>query len=232
MALIKFGGGVIQMAGKIAGTVFSRNRYGNYARAGTKPTNPNTERQSQVRAIIGTLNDIWQSTLTDAQRIAWAAYANNVPMVNRLGEVQNFSGYNHFCRSNAARLAAGLTAIADAPTIYALAEQDPTFTTVADVSDNAIKPAFDNSLPWAGEAGGYLLIYQGQPCSATRNYFGGPFRYIGKVAGATPTPPTSPGSIAPYYTLVAGQNQFVQARIMRADGRLSGFFRSQSLVVA
>lgn len=232
MALIKFGAGVVQMAGKIAGTVFSRNRYGSYARAGTKPTNPNTERQSQVRAIIGTLNEIWQTTLTDAQRIAWAAYANNVPMTNRLGEVQNFSGYNHFCRTNAARLAAGLTALADAPTIYALGEQDPTFAIVADVSDNAIKPTFDNTLPWANEAGGYLLIYQGQPCAPTRNFFGGPYRYIGKIAGKASTPPTSPGSIVPHYTLVAGQRQYVQARIMRADGRLSGFFRSDGLVIA
>ena len=232
MALIKFGAGVVQMAGKIAGTVFSRNRYGSYARAGTKPTNPNTERQSQVRAIIGTLNHLWQSELDESQRIAWAAYANNVPMVNRLGEVQNFSGYNHFCRTNAARLAAGLEAKYFAPTTYSLGEQDPTFSIVADVSDNAIKPTFDNGLPWANESGGYLLIYQGMPCSQTRNFFGGPFRYIGKIAGATPAPPTSPGSITPHYTLVAGQRQYVQARIMRADGRLSGFFRSDGLVVS
>jgi len=232
MALIKFGAGVVQMAGKIAGTVFARNRYGSYARAGTKPTNPNTEAQSQVRAIIGTLNSYWQSTLTEAQRIAWGAYANNVPMVNRLGETQNFSGYNHFCRTNAARLNAGLTVLEDAPTTYSLGEQDPTFDVVADVSDNKIKPAFDNTMAWAHENGGYLLIYQGQPCAATRNYFGGPFRYIGKIAGSSTTPPTSPGSLDPYFTLVEGHKQFVQARILRADGRLSSPFRCDTLTIA
>jgi len=232
MALIKFGAGVVQMAGKIAGTVFARNRYGSYARAGTKPTNPNTERQSEVRAAIGLLNHYWQTMLDDAQRTAWGVYANNVPMVNRLGETQNFSAYNHFCRVNACRLAAGLTILGEAPTTYQLGEQDPTFDVAADVSDNKIKITFDGTFGWAQETGGYMLIYQGQPCAATRNYFGGPFRYIGKIAGDNSTPPTSPAELAPYYTLVAGQKQFVQARILRADGRLSEFFRGSVLVTA
>lgn len=230
MALIKFGAGVVQMAGKIAGTVFSRNRYGSYARAGTKPTNPNTERQSEVRAAIGLLNHYWQTTLNDAQRTAWGAYANNVPMVNRLGETQNFSAYNHFCRVNACRLAAGLTILEDAPTTYQLGEQDPAFSVAANVSDNKIEITFDNTLDWVGETGAYMLIYQGMPCSATRNYFGGPYRYLGKIAGNATTPPTSPQQLTPYYTLVAGQRQYVQARILRADGRLSGFFRGDDIV--
>ncbi|GAI01350.1 unnamed protein product, partial [marine sediment metagenome] len=45
MALIKYGGGIVQISGSIAGTVFARNKMGNYARPRTKPVNPRTARQ-------------------------------------------------------------------------------------------------------------------------------------------------------------------------------------------
>ncbi|GAI58374.1 unnamed protein product, partial [marine sediment metagenome] len=39
MALVKYGGGITQMSGSIAGNTFARNRYGNYVRSRTKPIN-------------------------------------------------------------------------------------------------------------------------------------------------------------------------------------------------
>ncbi|GAH13494.1 unnamed protein product, partial [marine sediment metagenome] len=50
MSLVKYGGGIVQMSGSIAGNTFARNRYGNYVRARTKPINPNSDRQVVVRA--------------------------------------------------------------------------------------------------------------------------------------------------------------------------------------
>ncbi len=96
MALIKFGGGVVQMAGSIAGNVFARNRYGNYARARTKPVNPNSARQVVIRAAIAYLTQHWNGTLTPAERTAWNSYAAAVTMKNRLGENINLTGFNHF----------------------------------------------------------------------------------------------------------------------------------------
>ncbi|GAH28464.1 unnamed protein product, partial [marine sediment metagenome] len=37
MALVKYGAGIIQMSGSIAGDVHARNRFGNYIRPRTKP---------------------------------------------------------------------------------------------------------------------------------------------------------------------------------------------------
>jgi len=83
MALVKFGGGVVGMSGSIAGTTFARNRSGSYARAKTKPINPNTTLQNLVRATFAMLSARWAQTLTEAQRTAWNLYASSVS-VNQL----------------------------------------------------------------------------------------------------------------------------------------------------
>jgi len=103
MALVKFGGGVVQMSGSIAGDTFARNRYGNYCRARTKPTNPNTSRQQDVRASLAFLTDRWSNTLTALQRAAWNLYGDSVAMTNRLGETTKLTGFNHYIRSNIER---------------------------------------------------------------------------------------------------------------------------------
>ncbi|GAH50296.1 unnamed protein product, partial [marine sediment metagenome] len=48
MALVKLGGGIVQISGSIAGNTFARNRFGNYMRSRTKPVNPNSTRQTDI----------------------------------------------------------------------------------------------------------------------------------------------------------------------------------------
>lgn len=232
MALLKLGPAVSGISGSIGGTTFSRNRYGNYARARTKPVNPNSVRQVAVRAAMSLCRVIWFGTLTAAQRAAWALYATNVPMINRLGETINLSGYNQFCRSAAALLNAGLDVVAAGPTEFALPEQDNTLAAASTADDQKLGITFDNTLPWAHETGANLLIYMGAPQDTTRNFFNGPWRYAGKVAGSSTTAPTSPASLDVPYPVAADNKVFVKARIQRADGRLSGFFRCEGVVSA
>lgn len=55
MALVQFGGGILDARGSIGGQVFSKNRFGNYMRARITPVNPNSARQAVVRAIVQAL---------------------------------------------------------------------------------------------------------------------------------------------------------------------------------
>lgn len=225
MALIKFGGGIVQMAGSIAGDVFARNRYGNYSRARTKPTNPNTAGQQSVRAALTALTARWSQTLTAAQRTAWNLYASNVAMLNRLGESIYLSGYNHFIRSNLTRQrVAALSLVDDGPTIFELPGKDPTLSISASEATQQISTTFDNTQAWANESGGYLFLYQGQPQNSQRNFFGGPWRRL-KVVIGDPTPPSSPDVTDVVFAIAEGQHQWLYARISRADGRLSEPFR-------
>ncbi len=232
MALVKFGGGITQMSGRIAGNVFARNRGGNYVRAGTIPVNPNSPEQVIVRAVLATLMVRWAQTLTPAQRIAWETYANAVTVQNRLGESINLSGVNHYIRSNSLLLRAGDTIVDDGPTVLALPDQDPTISIAPTAATQLVAITFDDSLNWAGTDDAHLHIAMGRPQNPTRNFFGGPWRRAFTLDGNTAVPLVSPLSVPVPFTLVEGQKMWMRFRIQEADSRLSNFFRDDALVAA
>lgn len=225
MALIKTGGGVAQISGSIGGTTFSRNRYGAIARNRSLPVNPNTALQQKVRSVVGNLAQEWFNSLTSAQRSAWDTYAANVSVLNRLGDTINLTGFNMYVRTNTALEYADIAGNYDAPTNFTLAEQDPTLTVTASEATQQISVAFDTALDWVSEDGAYLMLYVSRPQNDTINYFKGPYQYAGKIAGDATTAPTSPQVVSAPQAFVEGQKLFVQARIVRADGRLSNPFR-------
>lgn len=232
MALVKFGGGITQMSGSIAGNTFARNRYGNYVRTRTKPVNPNSTAQGVARSAVGLLVQRWRVTVTPTQRIAWQSYANAIAMKNKLGETTYLSGFNHYIRSNSYKAYTGEALIDTAPTVLALPEKDPTMSIVVGVATQQITVSFDDSLPWASEAGGLLIIYMGQPQNPTRNFFAGPWKYGYRIEGESPGPRVSPGLITCPFAAVLGQKVWIYARIYRADGRISEAFTASCIVTA
>ncbi len=232
MALIKFGGGIVQMSGSIAGNTFARNRYGNYVRARTKPTNPNTALQQAVRATIAFLTARWSATLTAAQRTAWNLYADNVAMTNKLGETTHLTGFNHYIRSNAIRHTQGVATVDAGPVIFELPAMDATMALTASEATQFLTINIDATLDWAVEDGGLIFFFQGSPQNAQRNFFAGPWRYLVAIAGIDPGGPSIPINAAAVFAVAEGQRQWIYARIQRADGRLSQPFRSDIAVGA
>lgn len=232
MALVKFGGGVIQMSGSIAGNTYARNRYGNYVRARTKPVNPNTTRQQLVRSAIALLTARWGQVLTAADRTAWNLYAASVAMKNRLGEVVFLTGFNHYIRSNSFRAAYGKTPVDAGPVIFELPAADPLFAFTAGEVAQQISVSFDDTMDWDNETGGFLVYYQGQPQNAQRNFFDGPWRLLSYTAGVDGAPVASPVVESPVFAISEGQRQWLYARILRADGRISEPFRDDSFIGA
>jgi len=232
MALVKFGGGIVQMLGSLGGTVFARNSSGNYARAKTMPVNPDTIYQQNARSAITVLVERWRETLTDAQRAAWATYAAAVAMTNRLGEVIHLSGFNHYVRSNALLAQDGQTIIDAGPTELAIPAMDPAFAVSASVATQLISVVFDDTFEWLDEDGGFMWVSQGVPQNATRNFFAGPYRFMDSIDGDSVTPPTTPETMTAPFALVLGQKVWCKARIQRADGRLSGEMLDSCIVAA
>jgi len=219
MAQVKYGGGVVQISGSIAGSVFARNRFGNYIRPRTKPVNPNSAGQVLIRSILAGLAQKWHQVLTPAERIAWATYAAAVAMKNRLGETIYLTGFNHYIRSNSIRQQFGYPTGDAGPTELSLPEKDPTFAVTASVATQMLSITFNASLPWYAVQYSIIAVYMGQPQLATRNFFGGPWKKAGKVLNSD----SSPLDIAAPMTLVLGQKVWVYGRISMgaADGRLS-----------
>lgn len=232
MALVKFGGGVVQMSGSIAGTTFARNRYGNYARARTKPVNPNTDLQQVVRSSMALLTTRWSDTLTAPQRTAWNLYGSNVTMTNKLGESMNLSGFNHYVRSNMIAQRIPYPIVDAGPTVFELPAQDPTFAVTASEATQVLTLAYDDTMAWATENAAYMYFFQGQPQNPQRNFFDGPWRLIGSVAGIDPGGPVEPHAGNAVFAVAELQRQWVYARIQRADGRLSEPFRADIFVAA
>jgi len=232
MALVQYGGGILGMRGSVGGQVHSKNRFGNYIRARTVPVNPNTQRQSTMRAIIASLATYWSATLTVDQRAAWEVYAASISFTNKLGEQVNLTGFNHFVRSNSFALQNGGSVVADGPTTLTLPGEDPTFAVVVDEASQELSVTFDNALAWAIIDDGLMGVYCSKPQSAGTSFITGPWKLAGTIVGDTASPPASPATIASPWPVAEGQVIAVRARLMEVDGRLSDHFLSQSLVTA
>lgn len=225
MALIRYGGGIVQASGSIAGNTFARNRFGNYARSRTTPVNPKSSRQSAARATVMMLAEAWrESPMTQAIRDAWETYADAIAMNNRLGETIHLSGFNHFIRSNAAALAAGLSIVTAAPTTLALPLGDPTLAATGSEATQLLSITFDDTEEWCDLDGAAMSVEMHLPQNASRNFFGGPWRFSAAILGSSTTPPTSPETIAPGFVLVEDQKTTVRARIILDDQRVSNQF--------
>lgn len=232
MALVKYGGGIVQMSGSIAGTTHARNRSGNYTRARTKPINPDTALQQRVRAAIAQLATRWSQTLSAAQRAAWGLYADSVAMTNKLGETIHLSGFNHYIRSNAFLAQYAITHIDAGPVIFELPAQDPTLTITASEATQQVMLAFDDGLGWESEDNAYLTVLFGQPQNPQRNFFAGPWKGIRYLSGSVGVPLVSPLPVGALYYVSEGQRIWCQFRIYRADGRVSQPWTAQCVVLA
>lgn len=217
-----------QLSGSIGGLTASRNRGGAYVRARALPTNPNSPNQQAVRGILGDLANLWNNALTVSQRQVWGVYALNVPVINRVGASINLTGQQMYIRTNTPALQAGLSRIDDGPTTYNLGSYtNPSFG--FDATADEVDVTFNDGDDWANEDDAAMLIYASRPQNATINFFKGPYRLAGLIAGDSSTPPTSPAAITAPFPAVAGQRVFVRAQVVRADGRLSAPFRGLSL---
>lgn len=232
MALIKYGGGIVQMSGSIAGNTHARNRFGNYCRARTKPVNPKSARQSAARIAVMFLAEQWrEDPMDDAKREAWETYANGVNWNNKLGEVVKLTGFNHFIRSNAALVRCDATYVADGPPDIGLPPGDTGLVITANATTQKLSVAFTDTFDWAKETGAYLSVEMGMPQNPTRNFFGGPWRFAAAIAGVDTTGVSSPQLLDPPFTLTPGQKVWTRAKIIRKDARLSTPFEAPPVLV-
>lgn len=231
--LVRYGGGIVQMSGSIAGNTFARNRFGNYARSRTTPVNPRSSRQVARRIAVMFLAEQWrESPMTDAFRTAWAVYADSVNWQNKLGETIKLTGYQHFIRSNSINIINSKALNYNGPADLGLPPGDPLFS-VAISAANGMTVTFDDQMTWVSEDGAFLVIHHGMPQNPTRNFFGGPWRYNGSLGGSVAAPPASPQGPWPSnsWSEIEGQKWWVKASIIRADGRLSTHFEAAPVIV-
>lgn len=214
-----FGGGAA--SGKQGSTVASHNRFGQYLRARTTPTNPATAQQQAVRNAVKSLTTRFQETLTNNQRIDWQTYANNVTMPNALGDAVAMTALNMYTRSNTGRQQASQTTIDAAPTQMDLGTfTGPTLTLGANSYNGTITFAATDAWNATSSALTGMLLYTSRTQAGSINFFKGPYRFCARVNGTS-------GSATVTLPFTAGpttNKTFFQVRVTRTDGRLSSAF--------
>lgn len=229
---MKFQSAIISRgSGSIGGLTASHNKGGNYFRARTTPTDPGSPFQTTNRVNMGILVNLWEDTLTQAERDDWAVYATNTPLLDQFGEPRTVTALNMYCRVNIPNLQVGLPRRDIAPSAFNTGAFTPAVFAASEAGGLSI--AFTDTDDWANEDDSALLVYAGRPQNVGINFFKGPYRFAGKADGDAITPPTSPLAIAaPPFPFIEGQKIFAQIRVVRADGRLSVKQRVEFIAIA
>lgn len=210
-----------QISGKIAGNVFAHNKAGAYIRQHVVPTNPNTPLQAVYRAMMSAITSRWQTVVTIEQKAAWASYAANTPVNNRMGDQIFLDALNWYLATNVLSFSSLATYIDDAPTVFGLTSLSPVTGDVA-VGTQDAGVNFVDGEDWALSDGGVLFVSQGKPVGAGVNFFRGPYRPTAFILGDSILPPTSPETVASLsFPAVTGQRSYWRIRAMDATGRLS-----------
>ncbi len=209
------------MSGSVGGLTFSHNRGGSYVRDRAVPTQPNTAFQAIVKGAFGTLSTAWSASVTAIQRTAWELYADNTPLVDKLGQSFIPTGLNMYIRGNTGLLQAEFARVDDGPVTFGL----PTVAAIAvssmSTATEIASITFDVNDPWVGDDDGYLFIFASRPQKPSIGFFKGPYQLAGTVAGDSTTPPTSPASITVPFATVAGDRVFFRATVIDGEGRKS-----------
>jgi hypothetical protein len=185
-----------------------------------------------VRNAMTLLTAAWHSVLTQPQRNQWDLYAANVPVLDVLGRTIYLTGFNHYVRSNIPRIQIPQARVDDGPATLSLPDPIHSLTCSASKATQILSFTFDNAETWANENGAYLIVWQGKPRLATKNFFNGPWRYTHSIAGSAAVPPVSPSTANSQWTFQVAQVMTMYARITRADGRLGDPFRLSCTAVA
>jgi hypothetical protein len=227
---------VTQMSGSLGGITASRNRGGQYFRARALPVNPNSNRQQVMRMYMDTAVTYWTESLTDIERLSWQTYADNVAMVNRVGDSVFLSGQQQWIRSAVPWLLGGqdLDDIRSAPTIFDTGDPG-TLSLTSIATDGTIVIGIAGAPGWAGVDEGRILCFVSQPQNQSKVFFKGPFRFCGFVAGDVATPITSASFDAdnadPPVAIVQNAKTFVRVRCQYPDGRLTQAFIFEEIAV-
>jgi len=171
---------------------------------------------------MATCATAWRDALSAAERTAWNSYADATSWLNSLGQTVKLTGQAMFCRSSSIRYALTGSVQTVAPSTPGIPAQEDLWTPSGAIATNLISIAFSFATNVDNQS---YLFYAGLPVSVGRNFYGGPWQYIGPIHGNAGAPPASPQTFAYPWTLGTAQQVFVYCRRIDADGRLNEPFQ-------
>ena len=200
MARVYFGGGVVNILGKLGGSVFQGTNSGTMIRTLSIPTNPVSTTQTLARGKMTVLAHAWNTLLTAAQRLAWEAVAPNVSTDKLTANRIISNGRQYFNKINRIILGAGGFVIIHPPVGTYIGPLENPVLTVDSVSQTII-------LSYSGPVIGsdYVLqLWSTQPFVASNMYAANVQKFTANF-----TTPTSPIDFTTEWVKVHGGWDFV-----------------------
>ena len=216
MAKIKMSGiGVVDIRGKLNGTVFSKNRGGAYVRTKVSPSNPQSLAQMSVRGIFAALSSAW-SSLTESNRLSWNGFVSSYGRTDIFGDIRNPSGKNLFQRLNQ-----NLTLTGQANLTNCVAPTEVPFLGISDAVCDISGTTFDVST--LGETAGTVVLFSATPSmSQGTKFVKNKLRNIGfQTGGSAKTFDVFSEYVAVFGTPAEGANIVISAKVINANGQAS-----------
>jgi hypothetical protein len=220
---------VSEVRGKIAATVFGRNKGGAVIRNRITPINRRSASQQLRKQLLASFASQWRG-LSQAERDSWNAASPNFPQTDNLGQVIYLTGEQLYvrCNSNLVMLGQSQIDVAPSPTSFDVIA----FTSLtATADDGAMSLAFTPTVP----AGYQLVVRATAPISAGKQ---SPARSAYRLITVIAAAETSPQAIGIAYTNVfgaitgaTGQKIFIEMFLVESSSGLAGIPVSGDAVV-
>ena len=165
MAKVKFSALVSEMRNKLNGSVFSKNRAGNYLRNKVTPVNPQTIAQVAARNRLSSWSQAFRG-LTAAQIASWNSAVEQFKTTDIFGDMKTPSGINLFTRLNINLDLVGGTNITTPPLPVTLGQIEG-LALVSDVSSSTV------TLTWTSGAvpANTAWLIEATPCISAGKSF-------------------------------------------------------------
>lgn len=215
MAKVKYGGGIQDLRGSIAGQVHSRNTFGNYIRQKVSPVQPRTSRQLEIRELFTSFSRRFSQGLTDEQQEAWRQAAASTPVRDVFGDSITLTGINLYTRVNSLRTLMGLDPLNEPPPVVQVGAPELT-SLVADPEASVLTVDFS---PSPVPADTYLFIWATEPLNPGVAFVAHKLRLLAVLPPET----ESPVDLFSFYLerfggLVNGKRLYLAAEFVHANG--------------
>lgn len=223
---LKFGAIVVDGRGKIGGHVASKNGAGAYLRTKVTPTNPQTARQSTVRALFAAITTAW-SGLTASQIAAWNEAVPNWTSTNVFGDLKKPSGKALFQRLNNQAQAAGLAGFTAVPAKMALPDAVVTAVPIGIAATTLALTGADT------DAGTQVMVFASPPVSNGTTNVKSQMRQIYVAAGDAYSATAAFAAYeAKYGAITLGMKIFIGVKYVVASGQASPLQTLQATISA
>jgi hypothetical protein len=230
MAKILFTAFMADARNKVAGTVFSKNRYGAYTRTKVTPVNPQSTAQQLVRGRFAARSAAWRG-LTEAQRQSWIDGAAGFPVTDIFGNAKILSGQALYGKFNLNLAQAGQAAITTCPSAVAIPSL-VSASLVADVSSSTV----DITMGVAAVPAGFTAVAFATPLyGAGISFVKNKYRFLAAKVPSTDLNPLELGVdwAALFGALVAGQKVSVSVFLVsNTSGQAGVPFSASTIVIA